>query len=240
MLSEYRNPLPHKLIAEMRRKAEDAFPKEACGFVVSGELIECRNQSASEDEFAISAEDYATHHESIEVVWHSHRNLARFSEADIRACKTLNIPFAVWDCGSSQCLWVDPRQEAGLINRPWVYGIWDCYSLARDYYYQQYGVQLGDYRREREGEWHLASFTQFEDSFVKEGFRQVQLKDAKEGDVLLFRIRNQHTSNHVAILHDAASNLLLQHLVDRFSGLTAYSHWLRQNTYMVVRHESRW
>ena len=234
MLSLYENPISSHQQAEMRKYAENAFPNEACGFLVDGEIIECANQSQIEDQFVISAFDYAKYDEGIEAIWHSHRNLPRFSEADIRSCKQLNIPFVIWDCGSSQCLWLDPRQSAGLMNRPWAYGIHDCYSAVRDYYYQQFGIELGDYPREQEGEWHLASFTHFEDSFAKEGFYRIPFSEARQGDVILFRIRNQFTSNHVGILHDLESNLIYQHLVNRFSGFSAYSHWLRENTYMVV------
>ena len=60
----------------------------------------------------------------------------------------------------------------------------------------------------------------------------------ERGDVILFRIRNQDCCNHVAVVEDPAANMLYQHLVDRLSGLTAYSGYFRENTYMVVRRAS--
>lgn len=242
MLSTYENPLTPAQRQALRSAAEAAFPQEACGFILAdGSVVECQNRSTVPEQFVISAADYAQHDPAgIEVVWHTHANYQGFSPADITACKALGLPYAVWDCASSQSYWLDPQQSAGLVNRPWAYGIHDCYSAVRDWWFQQHGLEMGDYPRTQEGEWHSADFTHFEDSFQKEGFRQVGLDDLQRGDVIMFRIRNLHTSNHVAIVEDPSQNLLYQHLVGRLSGLTAYSHWLRENSYMAVRHESRW
>ena len=236
-LSTFTVPITQSQQAELRLRAEDAYPQEACGFILQdGSLVECQNHSTVEDQFIISAEDYAEYDEQIAAVWHTHANFPRFSEADIRACKSLNLPFAVWDCGSSQLLWLDPRQSAGLLQRPWNYGINDCYAAIRDWYFQQLGVQLGDYTRNYDGEWTSRGFVYFEENFKVEGFLPVPVGQPLErGDVVMFRIRNDATCNHVAVVEDPAANMLYQHLANRLSGLTAYSGYFRDNTYMVVR-----
>lgn len=236
-LSTWANPLTQAQQLAMRQYAEVAHPKETCGFILDdGSVVECVNNSGVSDQFAIAAEDTALYLDDATACWHSHANYSGFSPADVQACKQLNLPYAVWDCGGSQSFWLDPRQSAGLIGRPWNYGVYDCYSAVRDWYWQQMGVEMGDYKREYEGEWSTRGFTHFEDNFAAEGFIRIPTTVPLErGDVILFRIRNQSCCNHVAVVEDPSANLLYQHLVGRLSGTTAYSSYFRENSYMVVR-----
>jgi proteasome lid subunit RPN8/RPN11 len=237
MLSTYTNPLTGAQIGTIRMMAEGAFPVEACGFILdSREVVECTNTSAEPDTFVISADETADYLDNAVACWHSHAKFPRLSEADIRACKALNLPYAVWDCSSSQLFWLNPQQSAGLLGRPWAYGVHDCYSAVRDWYYQQRDVWLGDYPRQYEGEWFTRGFTHFEDNFASEGFvRLPATAPLQRGDVLMMRIRNDTTCNHVAVVEDPAANLLYQHLVNRLSGTTAYSPYFRDQTYAVLR-----
>jgi proteasome lid subunit RPN8/RPN11 len=236
-LSTFTIPVTQTQQAELRLRAESAYPNEACGFILQdGSLVECQNHSNIADQFVITAEDYAEYDEQVAAIWHTHANFSKFSQADIRACKTLNIPFAVWDCGSSQFLWLDPRQSAGLLQRPWNYGVYDCYSAVRDWYFQELNVQLGDYARSYDGEWSSRGFVHFEENFRTEGFIPVPANQPlQRGDVIMFRIRNDVVCNHVAVVEDPVKNLLFQHLVNKLSGFTSYSGYFRENTHMVVR-----
>lgn len=237
MLSQWHNPLSAEQRLAMRTYAERAYPKETCGFIlVDGTVVECENTSDQPDTFTISAQDTADYFDDAQACWHSHANHSGFSPADIKACKALNLPYAVWNCGGSEAFWLDPRQDAGLLGRPWNYGVYDCYAAARDWYKQQMAVELGDYPRDYEGEWRTRGFTHFEDNFSSEGFERISVTaDLRRGDVLMFRIRNQNCCNHVAVVEDPAANTLYQHLVGRVSELTSYSGYFRENTYMVLR-----
>lgn len=236
MLTRFVNPLTSHQNAYLRSAAEKAFPKEACGFFLfNGGMIEVQNQSTIPEQFVISAKDYAVYDEQIAAIWHTHARYPRFSAADIQSCKSLGIPFAMWDCSSSQSYWLDTNQYTGLIGRPWNYGIWDCYASVRDWYWQEFGISLGDYPRTEEGEWRNPNFTHFEDNFRREGFETVPMNEAKRGDVLLMRIRNDNTCNHVAVIEDPEEGLIYHHAVDRLSEVVVYGHWMRQNTYCIVR-----
>ena len=236
-LSTWANPLTGEQRLAMRQYAEATHPSETCGFILQdGSLVQCTNTSTEPDQFTISAEDTALYLDDAIACWHSHANYSGFSPADIKACKALNLPYAVWDCGGSQSFWLDPQQAAGLLERPWNYGVYDCYSAVRDWYWQEMGVQMGDYERLYEGEWSTRGFTHFEENFVAEGFVRIPASvPMVRGDVIMFRIRNQNCCNHVAVVEDPDANLLYQHLVGRLSGLTAYSGYFRENTYMVLR-----
>ena len=240
MLSQWQNPLTAEQRLAMRTYAERAYPKETCGFIlIDGSVVECRNISDQPDTFVMNAQDTADYIDDAKACWHSHADYSGFSPADIKASKTLNMPYAVWNCGGSEAFWLDPSQDAGLLGRAWNYGVYDCYSAVRDWYKQQLGIQLGDYPRRYEGEWSKPGFVFFEKNFAAEGFAKLPSgAELVRGDVILFRIRNQDVCNHVAVVEDPAANKLYQHLIGRLAGTTSYSAYFRENAYMVVRRAS--
>ena len=237
MLSSYSNPITTAQQTAIRAYAEAAHPAEACGFVLSdGSVVECTNTATEPDTFVISAAETALYLDDAVASWHSHADYADLSFADVNASKALNLPYAVWNCSGSELFYFDPRQSSGLLGRPWMYGGYDCYSAVRDWYSQQMGVQMGDYERLYEGEWSQRGFTHFEENFAAEGFVQIpKTADLQRGDVLMMKIRNDHTCNHVAVLEDPAANKIFQHLVNRKSEVMSYSGYFRDNTCMVVR-----
>lgn len=240
MLSSYSNPITTAQQTAIRAYAEAAHPAEACGFVLSdGSVVQCTNTATEPDTFVISAAETALYLDDAVASWHSHADYADLSFADVNASKALNLPYAVWNCSGSELFYFDPRQSSGLLGRPWMYGGYDCYSAVRDWYSQQMGVQMGDYERLYEGEWSQRGFTHFEENFAAEGFVQIpKTADLQRGDVLMMKIRNDHTCNHVAVLEDPAANKIFQHLVNRKSEVMSYSGYFRDNTCMVVRRGS--
>lgn len=240
MLSSYSNPITTAQQTAIRAYAEAAHPAEACGFVLNdGSVVECTNTATEPDTFVISAAETALYLDDAVASWHSHADYADLSFADVNASKALNLPYAVWNCSGSELFYFDPRQSSGLLERPWMYGGYDCYSAVRDWYSQQMGVQMGDYERLYEGEWSQRGFTHFEENFAAEGFVQIpKTADLQRGDVLMMKIRNDHTCNHVAVLEDPAANKIFQHLVNRKSEVMSYSGYFRDNTCMVVRRGS--
>jgi proteasome lid subunit RPN8/RPN11 len=240
MLSSYSNPITTAQQTAIRAYAEAAHPAEACGFVLNdGSVVECTNTATEPDTFVISAAETALYLDDAVASWHSHADYADLSFADVNASKALNLPYAVWNCAGSELFYFDPRQSSGLLGRPWMYGGYDCYSAVRDWYSQQMGVQMGDYERLYEGEWSQRGFTHFEENFAAEGFVQIpKTADLQRGDVLMMKIRNDHTCNHVAVLEDPAANKIFQHLVNRKSEVMSYSGYFRDNTCMVVRRGS--
>lgn len=237
MLSTYSNPLTAEQISTICAMSADTYPTEACGYVLdSGEVVQCTNTSSEPDTFVISAEETAQYLDNAVACWHSHLQFPRLSPADIAACKALNLPYAVWDCSTGQLFWLDPRQTAGLLGRPWSYGVHDCYSAVRDWYKQELGVSLGDYPRQYEGEWSTRGFTHFEDNYAAEGFIKLPpTAELQRGDVLLMRIRNDDTCNHVAVVEDVTAGQIYQHLINRLSELTNYGPYFQEQTYAVVR-----
>ena len=237
MLSSFSNPITSEQQAKIRERAEAAHPVEACGFVLNnGDIVECTNVSSGKNSFKISAEETALYLDDAAASWHSHIDFGSVSFADINASKALALPYAVFNCAGTEHFYFDPSQSAGLLERPWLYGGYDCYSAVRDWYSQEMGVDMGDYERLYEGEWAQRGFTHFEDNFAAEGFVRIPPSVPLErGDVFLMKIKNDDACNHVAVLEDPEANQIYQHLVGRKSEVMSYSGYFRDNTAMVVR-----
>lgn len=241
-ISTLTNPLSVETRDEIVKHSFAALEvkEEACGFVLKdGTVIQVKNTAEKPGlEFQIAAEDSAKYLDDAQAIWHTHLNSPQFSKEDVAACKTLNLPWVMHCSKSNTFHWLDPSQDAGLLQRPWAWGLYDCYALVRDYFYQQHQLKLNDYERRFEGVWDEHDFLEFEDNWAKEGFEKVT-GTPQDGDVLLFSIRSPHV-NHVGVLTDVNSNVFLHHGVDRFSEQTVLSwdgFW-GQRLKAVVRHRS--
>ena len=67
--------VPIEIKQAIANHAREVFPQEACGFVVNGKLIKCKNDHPLPScNFAITARDYVKAESlgAIEAVYHSH------------------------------------------------------------------------------------------------------------------------------------------------------------------------
>jgi len=82
-----------------------------------------------------------------------------------------------------------------LIGRQWDYGVFDCFTLIRDYFNLQ-GIELPDFARPEDLEVSESIFLQQAQAI---GFRQVEWTQRRPGDVLIMRL-DTRTPMHAAIL----------------------------------------
>jgi cell wall-associated NlpC family hydrolase len=121
------------------------------------------------------------------------------------------------------------------LNKPFVEGINDCYSLAREFYQHTYGVTLGNYARPTN--WYLVDkFNFFTDNFEQEGFFEPKTtaNKVRYGDALLMVIGRSTVANHVAIY--VGQNKILHNLTGGISRLDSYSDRWRSRVTTVLRH----
>lgn len=224
--------------------AQQEFPREACGLLLvhKGRQIyaPCRNLGVGTDQFVIHPEDYfhADRRGQIVAVVHSHPNLpAAPSQADRVACEATGLPWFIVSYPGGDWRQLTPEgYVAPLVGRQWAHGVLDCYSLLRDWYAQERGIELLDFARL--DEWWLRGENLYVDNFAKAGFAPVEGAglggiDPEEGDVLLMQIASP-VPNHAAIY--LGDGLILHHLQGRLSSRDVYGGYWRKVTTHVLRY----
>lgn len=235
--------LTEALETEILEHAQAEDPRECCGLiaVVKGRrrYFPCQNIAATPDEhFVLSGEDYAQVEDQGEIVAvvHSHpiSNPAP-SQADCVACQKSGLPWII----------VNPKTEAWghckpdgfelpYVGREFVFGVVDCYTLCRDWYCKEFGLQLNDYER-RDLFWERGE-NLYVDNFHRERFRKISFEELQYGDALLMQLGSK-LPNHAAIYID--DQQILHHIQGRLSSRDVLGSYYIKNTAMVLRHESR-
>lgn len=120
-----------------------------------------------------------------------------------------------------------------LIGIAFKLGSRDCYELARDFYRENCGLQMGDYARP--SDFATSDLDLFTKIYAREGFRLIDVHpvDLKPGDGFLMAINNSR-ANHCAIY--LGLNQILHHCFGRMSSVDVYKGIWKNNTVAVLRH----
>ena len=215
--------------------AKDQDPKESVGLLVNikgkERYFPCNNLAMTAHQcFILDPVDYvkASNQGDIVAVVHSHPVTPPIaSQADKLSCEQSKLPWHIVNPKTEQWGYYEPSgYKAPLLGRPWVWGVTDCWSLVRDWYKQEKGIELRDWERPLTPEEFLKD-PMFERCAWRTGFRQLRQEEKLENGDLLFMSIMADGLNHVALFLDGE---VLHHLTDRLSCRESYSEWLLKCT----------
>lgn len=233
---------PAAIITEAMRHAEDEAPRECCGLIVNigrrTTYQRCRNISELGDQFIMEPDDFAECEDlgTVIGVVHSHCGTPPDpSQADLVGCEKSRVPWLIVNPLTQAHRVIEPSgYVAPLRGRPFVHGVFDCYSIIRDYYREVLDTEIPDF--DRAEEWWEKGFNLYMDNFEKAGFVQVQIEDLKSHDVVIMQCRSA-VPNHAGIY--IGDGKILQHVSGRLSCDDVYGGYWRKATIAVVRHRSQ-
>jgi proteasome lid subunit RPN8/RPN11 len=223
--------------------AKEAFPQESVGLVavVKGRrrYFPCRNMAETPDEhFVLDPADYVAVEEKGEIVAviHSHpKTNPAPSQADRVACEKSGLPWHIVNPQTEQWGYCEPDGfELPYVGREFVFGVVDCYTLCRDWYNRELGLNLRDYDR-RDRFW-LKGENLYLDNFASEGFYPIPLEELQYGDAILMQLESP-LPNHAAVY--LGDQLILHHMQGRLSSRDIYGGYYLKSTAKALRHESR-
>ena len=244
-----------KLTAKLKKAilthAEQCFPRECCGVIVSDKYIACRNIAENDQQFEIHPEDLAKAEDlgEIQAYVHSHPNAsAQASELDLHQIELHEKPWVI-------CAFPDVEfqiyelfgYKGPLVGRDFYHGWQDCYALIRDFYSRELGIHLMNF--ERDDRWweskdHVSLYL---DNYEKAGFYEVS--EPQYGDMLICKVgRTEHPNHAVVWLGNngalkseqteacIGSALILHHLYERKSVREIFGQQWSERVVKIVRH----
>ena len=116
-----------------------------------------------------------------------------------------------------------------LIGRQWEYGIFDCYSIVRDYY-GLLGINLPDYERPKNVETCKSIFL---NDANKLNFKEIDIKDRKPNDVLIMKIWTKEPMHGAVLLEN---DMILHQKQKSLSCAEYYNHYYRKRTVGCFRY----
>lgn len=223
----------------------EQYPKEGCGFIVDGKFVPCKNTAKEPElDFRIDEQDYLKY--KVEGVVHSHTPATKHPRYDMRtpsmldmqSQKAMGVPWGIVGCDGENVtdpIWWGLETPQDLMDRPYIPSVYDCLTLACDYYKLKFGITLPTFPRP--AEWDNYKKTMITDGIEVSGFRRLSrntpINKLQHGDFVLMAVRRNYV-NHVGVVTEDMK--LLHQIENRFPTVDHIQPWVN-NVQMFLRHE---
>jgi len=237
----------------MRAHAQAEFPKEACALLVKkgkkAEFRPCVNSAEKPTlDFRIDSLEYRRVSGEDEVIgiWHSHINRPpAMTPTDLAYCEITAVPWFITSIYLSDGQYVfsgttvhEPTGcKPDYLQRPYVFGVMDCYSLCRDYLARELSIEIPAYQDCRVPGWASKGYNFFAEKYEEAGFARLPSGSAAEiGDLFLMQIA-AGVPDHIGVY--VGNDQMLHHPHGRLSQKSVYGGYWEKHTTHHLRHKSR-
>ena len=229
------------VLEDIKQYVYEQENSEACGLlnIERGRIRwnPCENRAENpKNDFIIDPLDYkaVADRGDVVAVVHSHPGAPPIpSELDRAACNKLGIPWYIFG-ENDEWTKLEPKEEAyGLLGRPFVYGVYDCFTIVKDYFEAE---DIFIYPYEYEWEFWEKGKNLYLENYKKEGFVEVLDGSLQVGDIILMAL-NSDITNHAGIY--VGRGKMLHHAPNRLSCRDTYAGMWKLITRTIIRHQSK-
>jgi proteasome lid subunit RPN8/RPN11 len=223
------------VVKESQKHSESVYPDESVGIIVDGKYIAIENAHKDPlNNFKIHPDILVKYANKIQAVIHSHpleNHPGHPSEADMTTQLKWNIPFGIQlinESGAGNILWFgDQIPTADLVGRPYIFGVYDCFSIWRDYYRIELSINIPEIPRSdyfwKDGE------DLYRKHATNLGFVEVDPNNMQKHDVVLIKLRAR-VPNHAILYLGGDSGL--HHMPFKLSCNETISRYINPNKEM--------
>lgn len=197
-------------LAAMRAHAEAEWPCESVGVIdLDGRYLQLVNiHPEPKSSFEVGGQVLPGH----VVFVHSHPSGAEFpSRTDMESQIAAGLLYGVvpvTDAGAADpFFW--PDTDRPYLGRPYRHGVTDCYTLLRDWYARERGLELPAVAYEWRWDESDAELDLYTSWRRRLDWAEVDPAEAQPGDAVLFRMAGSDVANHAGVLLEGG--LLLHH-----------------------------
>lgn len=244
------------MLAVLHKHAISEFPKEACGVIIKKgkkmDVVKCANISTDPvNTFVCDPNDLAAAEDRGEVIaaWHTHTTVDnKASDADMACCESSGLPWLILSVKSSEneageLEWhisepnvITPSGfEMPYLERPYVWGVFDCWLLCRDYLKREFGVHLDELPELHVPKWWETGVDILGDNYKAQNLvRLEEGTEPKKGDIFFMQMSGS-VPNHCAVY--IGDDMIMHHQQDRLSCRTIYGGYFAKHTTHHLRHK---
>lgn len=227
--------IPYAARIRAQHHAMEVYPAASYGGIIGRHYVPFSTKTLAE------TIEYARDMDADAVIYSKPDNMPVPDEAEMKLQADCGIAFGVMGGEPSTFeppfFWGETVEKALLIGRPFIHGIWDCYSLVRDAFAAgrqgmiEQGMGLWPHPPinlpvvPRNDGWWDQGQDLYMDWLKPAGFIKVSEAQARPGDGFLMKIRSK-VLNHAGLLVE--DNAILHHLPTRLSRRENAGMWFRQ------------
>lgn len=243
---------PNAILA-WKAHAANCYPEEACGIITkAGGFIPAKNVHEDPTRQFKVEDDFYEFYDEVAVFLHSHtvnvvgedgkvQPVAHGpTKFDMQSQQETPFPWGISMCDGENTTdpicWGDQLTPRPLLGRQFVHGIWDCYSLVRDWHRMEKGIIIPDYPRShlwwrKEDGYEGADM--YEQFFKEAGFERVIRSTPLPGDCFICRLKSP-VLNHAGVY--IGDGMILHHPGGSLSQRSPAARWSSKMDFLV-RHK---